>query len=333
MYKIIGGDHNEYGPVTADELTQWIAEGRLNGQSLVRLEGSTQWQPLASFPEFEAALAAQVRHDDAIPPSPPPALDPLAWCAQIANRPPELSIGGCLSRSWSLLAGNAGLLWGAVALVWLVGTACEQLPFGSQAYGLLRGVFFGGLYLVFLKRIRGEPTSASEAFSGFRIRFAQLFLAGLVSALLTGVGLLCCLVVPGIYLLVAWVFAVPLVADKGIEFWTAMELSRKVATRVWFQLFALLLLAFLPSVVVTVYVQSQVANLLMPFFHELFSGGAANPEHLTQMASDLKPQLEHFARSQGLLVRLVLLLNLPFGLGALMYAYEALFGPRPPRPS
>ena len=43
-------------------------------------------------------------------------------------------------------------------------------------------------------------------------------------------------------------FSVPLVADKQMEFWSGMELSRKVVTRVWFQIFALVLVAFLPKV-------------------------------------------------------------------------------------
>ena len=29
-YTIIGGDQKEYGPVTGDDLRQWMAEGRLN---------------------------------------------------------------------------------------------------------------------------------------------------------------------------------------------------------------------------------------------------------------------------------------------------------------
>ena len=43
-YKIIGGDGQQYGPVTAEELRQWIAEGRLNGQSLVQSEGASDWK-------------------------------------------------------------------------------------------------------------------------------------------------------------------------------------------------------------------------------------------------------------------------------------------------
>src|SRR5437660_685846 len=52
MYKIIGADGKEYGPITAEQLRQWIAEGRANAQSKIRLEGSTDWKPLSDYPEF-----------------------------------------------------------------------------------------------------------------------------------------------------------------------------------------------------------------------------------------------------------------------------------------
>jgi hypothetical protein len=57
-YKIIGADQKEYGPVGVDEIRAWIQEGRANGQSLVRLDGGTDWQPLGTFPELAALLAA-----------------------------------------------------------------------------------------------------------------------------------------------------------------------------------------------------------------------------------------------------------------------------------
>jgi hypothetical protein len=55
MYKIIGADQKEYGLVTADQLRQWVAEGRVNGQTSVKAEGATEWKPLATFPEFAMA--------------------------------------------------------------------------------------------------------------------------------------------------------------------------------------------------------------------------------------------------------------------------------------
>src|SRR5262245_53855779 len=52
MYKIIGADQKQYGPVSVDELRQWISEGRVNAQTLIQAEGQTDWRPLSSFPEF-----------------------------------------------------------------------------------------------------------------------------------------------------------------------------------------------------------------------------------------------------------------------------------------
>jgi hypothetical protein len=59
MYRIIGGDQKQYGPISADDLYKWIAESRLNAQSLVQAEGETEWKPLSAFPEFADALAAK----------------------------------------------------------------------------------------------------------------------------------------------------------------------------------------------------------------------------------------------------------------------------------
>lgn len=60
MYKILGADQKEYGPVTSEQLRQWIAEGRANAQSRVKVEGSANWQPLGSLPEFAADLSAKL---------------------------------------------------------------------------------------------------------------------------------------------------------------------------------------------------------------------------------------------------------------------------------
>ena len=58
-YKVIGGDLKQYGPVSADDLRKWIADGRLNAMSLVQVHGDIEWKPLSSFPEFAEALTGQ----------------------------------------------------------------------------------------------------------------------------------------------------------------------------------------------------------------------------------------------------------------------------------
>ncbi|HTG44047.1 MAG TPA: hypothetical protein VK633_05895 [Verrucomicrobiae bacterium] len=55
MYKIMGADQREYGPAASEQVREWIAQGRANGQTLATFEGSP-WKPLSTFPEFADAL-------------------------------------------------------------------------------------------------------------------------------------------------------------------------------------------------------------------------------------------------------------------------------------
>jgi TM2 domain-containing membrane protein YozV len=54
MYKIIGADGRQYGPLPADQIRRWLAEHRANANTLAQSEGSTEWKPLVSFPEFSS---------------------------------------------------------------------------------------------------------------------------------------------------------------------------------------------------------------------------------------------------------------------------------------
>jgi len=68
MFKIIGADGKQYGPVSAEQIRQWFAEGRAKPETLVQAEGSADWKPLAQFPELAPAAPAGV----VPPPVPPP---------------------------------------------------------------------------------------------------------------------------------------------------------------------------------------------------------------------------------------------------------------------
>jgi hypothetical protein len=68
-YTITAEDGQLYGPATEESVRQWIAEGRLNAQSIAKAESDAALRPLSAFPEFA----------DAFPPKPslpeePPAL-------------------------------------------------------------------------------------------------------------------------------------------------------------------------------------------------------------------------------------------------------------------
>ncbi len=60
MYKIIGADGKEYGPIDAAQLRQWLAEGRVNGQTQILAAGAPSLRSLSAFPEFFAPFSAGV---------------------------------------------------------------------------------------------------------------------------------------------------------------------------------------------------------------------------------------------------------------------------------
>ena len=69
MYKIIGADGREYGPIGADQVRQWIGEGRANQQTLTQAVGSTEWKPLSAFAELIPVSAPAAA---GVPPLVPP---------------------------------------------------------------------------------------------------------------------------------------------------------------------------------------------------------------------------------------------------------------------
>jgi uncharacterized membrane protein len=299
MYKIIGADQKEYGPISAEQLRAWIAEGRANGQTLVWSEGASEWKPLAAFPEFADSLRA-------MPSAAPPTAaggTAVVPVEVVLGRDYSLDIGNCITRSWELVRQHLGPMVGITFLVIVVIGVINQL-FGLLSRPAIRAmivehrvsiggiaiifvtsllgtpvyaVLIAGLFKYYLKLIRREPAGIADAFSGFGPALGRLVLLGLATGFLSLIGYCLC-ILPGIYLTVSWMFAVPLVIDRGMGFWEAMEFSRKVVAKHWFLMFALQLLCGLLA----------MCGLI--------------------------------ACCIGILV------SLPFGFATLMYAYEDIYG-------
>jgi uncharacterized membrane protein len=186
---------------------------------------------------------------------------------------------------------------------------------------LITGPLMGGLLYLSLRVIRGEAATAGDVFEGFRRAGGQLLLGQLVTSFLIGLCLLPALVVsvivlfptfsqladmnvaslrqwieslpanlllgvggfvllsliPMLFLQVNWMFTLPLILDRELDFWTAMKTSWRRVTRHWWQVFGLVVL-------------TGLLNLL------------------------------------GLLMCCVgVLITVPIGLAATMYAYETIF--------
>lgn len=103
MYKIIGGDQKEYGPVSADELRAWIQQNRADARTRVRVEGRAEWQTLGELAEFAVLLAGQS-----------PAMNVAAKTSGLAITSLVLGVLGAVSCGLTALV---GLVLGIVALV------------------------------------------------------------------------------------------------------------------------------------------------------------------------------------------------------------------------
>src|SRR5262249_32807303 len=164
MYRMIGGDGKEYGPISLEQMREFIAAGRADPQTRIQKEGEGDWKQLTEFPEFADALAAKraaplPRPAAALPPPGAPLAppDPERLAAEVLARDYEVNIGLTLGRAWDLLKSDFWMLVLVTALIFVV---------NSAASGLLQGPLFGGLFIYYLKRIRGQPAELSDAFCG-----------------------------------------------------------------------------------------------------------------------------------------------------------------------
>ncbi len=163
MYKIIGADQKEYGPVSEDELRKWIAEGRANAQTLVQEDGGS-WKPLASFPVF-----ALNRPAESVPSAPPP---PALAPGVIAAPPSPGASPGSGSNVFAVLGLVMGIISATVGLC-----CCYGLPFN------VLGIVFSAVALAQIRNHPAEYHGKGLAIAGLVLSILSLLVAGLLLAI------------------------------------------------------------------------------------------------------------------------------------------------------
>ncbi len=181
----------------------------------------------------------------------------------------ELDIGDALRRGWALVSGSKGGIWlgllSTVIISQVIQTAGGVI-LGAAGLGLdpaqmgddpdvtgIVGAFSGamavgllsnfvcapitlGTYMFAIRRTAGDETVTATSVFDYFAHIVPIFLLGLLQGLLIGVGLLL-FILPGVYLAVAYIFAMPLMVDRGLGVWEALEVSRQVISKVWFSMF------------------------------------------------------------------------------------------------
>ena len=235
---MIGGDGREYGPFTAAQLGEWIAQRRADAQTRIRRADGKDWVPMSAWPEFAAAFEPPRKETSTPAPPPLSASEADKLAGEIIGRGISISVSDCFSRSWKLYTNNFAILTGTTALFIIIMSVLHAVPgVGNLAALVLNGILTAGLYLVFMNVVRHGRAEVSDLFAGFNRNTVPLLLAGVLINILVVAGLFLC-VLPGFYLAVAWIFTYQLILDKSLDFWPAMELSRRVVHERWWELFA-----------------------------------------------------------------------------------------------
>lgn len=159
MYKLLGADKTEYGPVSADIVRDWIKQGRVNGRTQAQLEGETEWKPLSAYAEFASAFA-----NSAAPPPPLPSTN--APTAQFSGLAIASLIFGVLGFVTFGLTALVGLVLGIVGMVKISSSRGTLKGHGLALAGtIVSGFFllllpiFAAMLLPALARAKGRAQS------------------------------------------------------------------------------------------------------------------------------------------------------------------------------
>lgn len=170
----------------------------------------------------------------------------------------EFSVGDILSEAWVRVSGAKLKIVGAMFIYIIIAslaTGVVSLFLNSQPYhdagdivtGSAIDVIVGwlvspitvplviGLLLLGYARANDEELQIQSIFN-YYVYVWPLVFASIFIAILTYIGL-ALLLLPGIYLSIAYSFALPLMIDKKLGIWGAMEVSRRAVTHHWFTVF------------------------------------------------------------------------------------------------
>jgi hypothetical protein len=274
-YTIVGGDNKEYGPVSIQEVSEWISSGRANGETRIREEGAKEWSRLRDLDAFQELLSpspqpvppltqGQIRIPTSKGAAAGPAPTAVQLVAELQGRPHTFSIGDCFSIGWRLTMDNFGLFLLSFICMALISMAAGIVPFGGI---VVSGPLMGGMYFIYLKRLRGEPTEIGQLFVGFNESFLPLFLVyifvtlamfvvsipmiitiivalvtGAVEANTTGVPIIA-LAIGGLGSLLSIIlmmalgtmlsFAIPLTMDRKMDAWEAFKATWSITKHCW----------------------------------------------------------------------------------------------------
>ena len=153
----------------------------------------------------------------------------------------EVKVGDYVKAGWELFKKYPAGFVGYFIITLVTSFALNLVPLIGWLIGFaLISPLNAGFFVVGAKLLKNQTPEFADFFGGFKL-FVPLALLGVVSSILISIGLIL-LIVPGIYLIVSYLFAIMFVVDRRLDFWPAMETSRRAVQPAWFKVFVLFLL-------------------------------------------------------------------------------------------
>ena len=147
IYKIIGDNGHEYGPVTDEQIRQWIIQGRIERQTPVFVDGAKDWNFIGLLPEFSSYFPTI----GAPPPITPPTRGVFS-AGQMAKTN-SYALWGMIFGILSLICCCCGFPFGILGLIFsLIGLS--QINANPQLHEG-RGMAIAGLILSILSLLLG----------------------------------------------------------------------------------------------------------------------------------------------------------------------------------
>ncbi len=164
------------------------------------------------------------------------------------------SIGSVLSESWEKTKGAKGTIWAGSAIMYLVLMVIAAVGYflvptvDSDPTNMTGGIgnvvlqsltsilsilFTAGLFYMGIRRGAGDHINWQMIFQGFSSA-GKIIVATILQTILIAIGFIL-LVLPGIYLTIGYAMTIPLIVDRGMSPWQAMEKSRKSVHKVWWK--------------------------------------------------------------------------------------------------
>ncbi len=135
-----------------------------------------------------------------------------------------------LHEAWKLVSPHWLILSSYTALyVSFLFVTLKNPSYGQYIQMIIAGPISAGYYITINKIRKGEQINFSNFFDGFKIFFPSM-LVSMLSGVIISIGMLL-LVIPGIFFSIVYLFAMPLVIFAKLDYWSAMESSRVIITR------------------------------------------------------------------------------------------------------